>query len=870
MITVEIQIHGYRKGHQLLASSNVLSKDDQAVVDRLSDVAGPLRPKEQFAPYLSAYPLPSGAYYVVARTWQDLTVPRAGCVRTKSVLIDAHLWCQSPPLAPVLMLLSSTELPTEQEAIRIELEERLEVPFPPTPSFAASELLEALFLEDAKPVVVFDAPDQELIALRLLTALWPDIRRRFALSTFALSPRKLGGRDLDLVFAPTNAKAKFSDWNGRRVDGRSSQNDRHRWTGTIVRRAFEDAVPRLLSVEEISFLSDREADSASALRVALLWDELIEKLDRTPTAVLGLLDIANSGMVNSTTARVALEPRLIEVTRNVVSQLTLGDAWEFVGAIARKMKGYDMPNGRAAVKDLTIDLAQRNPEGAIGLLLQPDPKGVIDDLIPSIATGLGNGDPRHVERALMNSPPEVIVRLVAQGGTLTRRVAENSQLIEKLGVVLAEVNQNLATSAGTSLLPYLVEDRHAVAALPIFARLDSLEVVEALRRLDDVNHFQSGQLCAMLIDRAHEVGGISGVRDVLLSSKIVERVYELLASTVTPTRDDVLWLLNDERLSGSTSSELLVRVLRGSNDQQLAALCSDRNVEERIIQHLTAQSADVLAKAVLRDILPANIHIPLIRSVISMIDNALKLEIAGHVLSRCLGGSLDTVDIGFIVLLFDILGIELDGARVASMGIGHGINHDVASRNLVAFEKASAAARARIVAVVDEIAYVLLGRPYFDLTEEAYNAFARLLLDAEKSSPKALASAAGLLIPSLSRATRQPVSLLIAVLFPVVYKELAKESDIPDILKLIPFVEWDRCKIARQDLVRAFMSSSWNPGDLALTAIRCLDLRTIINDVASSYGGENYLRRIEKDLDRTDIGSRHFIQQEIADIRLNR
>ena len=264
MITAEVQIHGYRKGHQLLASSVTLSKDDQAVVDRLSDVAGPLRPKEQFAPYLTAYPLPSGAYYVIARTWQDLTVPRAGCVRTKSVIVDARIWSLRPPLLSIIRQLGPDELPTEMCAVRIELEDRLEEWLPPTPTFSASELLEALFLEDTKPVVVFDAPDPELIALRLLTALWPDIRRRFSLSTFALSPRKIGGRDLDLVFAPLNAKAKFSDWPGRRVDGRSPQIDRHKWTGAIVRRVFKEPFPKLLSDREIDLLGDRDTDGTAA------------------------------------------------------------------------------------------------------------------------------------------------------------------------------------------------------------------------------------------------------------------------------------------------------------------------------------------------------------------------------------------------------------------------------------------------------------------------------------------------------------------------------------------------------------------------------------------------------------------------------
>ena len=472
MITADIQIHGYRKGHQLLASSIVLPKDDQAVVDRLSDVAGPLRPKEQFAPYLSAYPLPSGTHYVVARTWQDLSVPRAGCVRTKSVLINAQAWSRRPPLISILRLLGSGELPTETEAISIELEELLDEPLPPAPNFSASELLEALFLEDPKPVVVFDAPDAELIALRLLTALWPNIRRRFALSTFALSPRKIGGRDLDLVFAPSNAKAKFSDWPGRRVDGRSSQVERHRWTGTIMRRVFEDPVPKLLSDREINLLGERDADSAAALRVALLWDELLDKLNRIPTAALGLLDIANSGMVSNAEAVKSLEPRLVEATRAAANSLSSEDAWDFVGAIARKMQGYKMPNGRKAIEQLVTRLAERAPDGAMSLLRRPDPKGVIDDLIPSIAIGLGAGGAPHVEQMLVQAPTDVIARLVSQGGTLARRVAADDGLIEKMGIVLTEVDRDLADRAGMILLPFLVEDRHLPAAKPVFSRLD--------------------------------------------------------------------------------------------------------------------------------------------------------------------------------------------------------------------------------------------------------------------------------------------------------------------------------------------------------------------------------------------------------------
>ncbi|WP_167759779.1 GAP1-N1 domain-containing protein [Massilia horti] len=867
MIYAEIQIHGYRKGHQLLASSVVLAKDDQAVVDRLSDVAGPLRPKEQFTPYLSAYPLPSGTYYVIARTWQDMTVPRAGCVRTKSVLINAQVWSRRPPIIPILRLLDSAQLPTETDAVRIELEEQLEERLPPVPNFRASELLEALFLEEVKPVVVFDAPDPELIALRLLTALWPDIRRRFALSTFALAPRKIGGRDLDLVFSPSNAKAKFSDWPGRRVDGRSSQIDRHRWTGTIVRRVFEEPVPRLLSDREIDLLGDRAAESVAALRIALLWDELLDKLDRAPTAALGLLDIVNSGMLSDTSSVETLEFRLAEATSRAAGSLPPNEAWDFVGAIARKMQGHDMPAARTAVEQLATHLAECAPGGAVSLLRQPDLKGAIDELIPNIAIGLGNGAGPRVEQVLLEAPSDIIARLVSQGGALTSRIAADNELIERMGVVLAEVDRALGDKAGMMLLPLLVEDRQLPAAMPIFGRLDLQGIAAELRWLGEANDFHAKRLTAVLIDRAREVGGLPAVRDVLILSDASARRDELLARAVEPICSDVLWLLDEKRLSEATSAALLVRVLRRADDRQFAALLSDWEIGERIVSRIPDDAVDLLVRAAMQDGLPMNAHIRVIRSVMPKVDDARKFEIAGRVTGRCLRNRFDGDESAVLSMLLGILGARLDGGWAARTGLERGIDADVADRNLIAFENAPSVARKRIVGAVDEIARALHGRHVMDLAEVANDACARLMFDAEKTSLMALVNAAGWLMPSLLRARRQPVSLMIAALFPIIYREMAKADDVSDYLRYVPFLDWDRCKTARRELVDAFMSSSWKAGDLALTAYRCGDVAKILSRVAWSYGGEKYLARIENDLGRLDHESQRFIKRTIAEIR---
>lgn len=870
MIKAEIQIHGYNKGHQLLASSVVLAKEDQDVVDRLSDAAGPLRPKEKFAPYLSAYPLPSGTYYVIARTWQDLSIPRAGCVLTKSVLLEAEAWASSPTITPILRLLDPANLPTTADAVQVELKEEIKERLAPAPEFSASELLEALFLEDVKPVVVFDAPHPELISLRLLIALWPALRRRFSLSTFALSPRKIAGRDLDLVFAPSNAKARFSDWSGRRVDGRISQSNRHRWTGAIVRRVFEEPVPRLLSDRDVGLLGELGADNAAALRIALLWNELLSKLEQTPTAALGLLDIANSGMVNNAAAVRSLEPRLADATVKAADRLSPRDAWDFVGAITKKMQGHDMPASRTAVEQLAIHLAERAPDGAISLLQQPDPKGIIEKLTPCIALGLGNGAATRVEQVLLEAPMDILARLISHGGALAGRVSADEALIGRMGDVLTKVNRELADRAGMMLLPFLTEDRQLPAAKPIVGRLDIQGLAAELNWLGSSNNFRAERLCALLVDRAREIGGLSAIRDVLISSNASPRRDMLLARTVEPIGPDVLWLLGEQRLPEATVTSLLMDVQRRADDRQLAVLLSDRRIAERLVVRIPDDAIDILARAAMQGSLPMNLYVHIIVTVLPKIDDARRFEIAGFAMSRCLGNRFDQDEFAILSMLFGILGSRLDSRWAVRVGLERGIDAEVASRNLIAFERAPSPVRKSIVGVVDEIARTLQERPVIDLSEPACDACARLMFDAEKTSRKAMLDAAGWLMPSLLRARRQPVSLMIAALFPMIYRELAKADDVPDLLKFVPFYDWDRCKTARREIVDAFMSSSWRPGDLALTALRCGDVAKILRRVAKSYRGAEYLAQIENDLGRLKDDGRRTLKRTIASIRSDR
>lgn len=86
---IEQVLHGYKDGHQLLASSTkALSPSDRRKMALLSDWNEYVSAQEDDSSYLMCYPLPDSPYYVVAKTWYADEKERPGCVWTHSLLID--------------------------------------------------------------------------------------------------------------------------------------------------------------------------------------------------------------------------------------------------------------------------------------------------------------------------------------------------------------------------------------------------------------------------------------------------------------------------------------------------------------------------------------------------------------------------------------------------------------------------------------------------------------------------------------------------------------------------------------------------------------------------------------------------------------
>lgn len=83
---IDQSLHGYSRGHGLLASSIALPARDERHMLRLSDMSGHSMVKG-FETYLTGYPLSDSGYYVLARTWHAPELSRPGCVWTHSLIL---------------------------------------------------------------------------------------------------------------------------------------------------------------------------------------------------------------------------------------------------------------------------------------------------------------------------------------------------------------------------------------------------------------------------------------------------------------------------------------------------------------------------------------------------------------------------------------------------------------------------------------------------------------------------------------------------------------------------------------------------------------------------------------------------------------
>ena len=424
---------------------------------------------------------------------------------------------------------------------------------------------------------------------------------------------------------------------------------------------------------------------------------------------------------------------------------------------------------------------------------------------------------------------------------------------------------------GQSLLPRLIEDWQLPAAEPLLQRLDAARLASELRHLGQANDFAGAKLSGLVLDRALSVGTKEDVRSTLLTLEPTSRRNEMIARTLVPGAEDARWLhgLDAELLDRGSATAMLLDLLGRADDRQVAAILRDKRVGAHALSVMESAAPELLLRAMSGDALTVDTFARVLPRVLNYLQGEARLKLAEHALHRCLRDRFAGDEIDLIASLLSAVGDGLDGAWFARTGLGGNVDGATASRNMVALRRATPPARLQAAWAMEDIARMLVQRPNLDLDTAAVEACAALMLYAEKVAPKAHLLAAGLLMPVLLKSQDRPISPMIVAAFPSVHRELARFDEIPDLFKFITFFDWDRCKAARHELVDAFMSSSWPPSDLALTACRTKEVSKILRRVGKRYGGNNYLKRITSEVERLPKDCRSIIESELLGIQQN-
>lgn len=856
------QLHGYRSGHQLLRSSVRLDRRDQELIDRLSDMAGPLRPGETFSPYLSCYPLPSEEYYVLSRTRQDLEAPRAGCVITQTILIPMNYWESEVNLSSLIEILD-TDISGDAPIVS---DESSPVPLPVVNGNFLPELLEALFLEKRSPIVVFAAEQVEALTVRLLSALWPAMRKKFSVCTHSLAPRMLMGRPFDLLFAPKAARSRFTEWSGRRVDASGKETQaRHRWTSALIHRVCESQNPSLMSPEAKRLLAKGKGDE-SALRLTLLWEELLEKSESSPAAALGLLDIANSKGVLQESWR-SIEPNLLRALDSTIAKTSKESAWAFVRDMATKI--IELPSSLISpVLDKTLILAQQDIGAALSSLNSITAPSLLpsNQLFDSIAQSINSNNLRSISPALSNLEPLWLLRIFRFNPKLLNLVASHldnssselvfsklTDAVRKIGIqhrptYLHIFAQHIQSKSQAKLLAELLRD------------LPTHLIIEAARTIWHVS--QATVLGAVLCNEAMHTDAAEPVRDVFAERYNGNDTLEIILKLTNYSQIDCKWILTSPA-NKEFRGELIRSYVNNAQTKQLAAAFASRSLIEPAIAILirsAKQNSKLIAVLLSLKASDAKTSIKIASRILAHLSSTEQKNLLGSLTSKILAdSSLIYYLIPEMVATFPK---HLTLEMLLNEGKGHNTRHLDLDELLRALDMVDSPnldiSNLNLYFLVD---WLTNSTPM--LSEGAASILSKILDNISLSNYSEYEQLALELLPSLMTNYKSSTSALIVKVFPSVYEMLRKEDSGIKFSRIFSFTDWDKCKTARKGLVRSFLRSDWPPVDLVKTAYYAQDTRRILKDLLQESGGKEYLKLIKNDIQKLPPEYRRAIINDI-------
>ena len=877
--TVHQQFHGYRKGHQLLSASLVLDTRDQDAVDNLSDLTGRLRPGETFDPYLTAYPLPSRTYYVLARTFQDLEAPRSGCVQTRSLFVPMEAWGQLEGLACLLATLVPIQEGEEaQPQIKPTDEDKW---LTAVGDARIVELVQALFFGEVRPIVVFNAPEAELIATRLLVALWPGLRRSFSICTLALGPRRLGEGHFDLVFAPITARSRFSGEAFGRIGVRGSipSETVHPLAASTAARVFLSDEPRLAKRDILDLMPTEPLCDRTAVRIVIQGGDLVSRVETTPTAVLGMLDILNSRGGPDPEGWDRLSSIVSGALDVTIERSSHRESWKFLSALDAKIEWSTAPQDLVGkLEGVAGSLSRDAPAVALSAVEDLD----IDvDASAFILKALGDGvaESRALESVgdwLNGLAPDTQLVLLDASTRMSETLASeiNTRVDGSLdtAVHLLGGESTVARRRVRRRLLSLVGDAVALEVIPrILATVEGNEVADLAVAMGCQGKLHSEVMTAALAKAARKTGSVDVVRDAVVSHVPSEDAGAFLRKLVKLTPSDVEWLLGvgDRALA----ARLLTSLLTGAEERAIQSALSEGDRARRVVSTLRTAlptSASGMTRMLLCGLLPSHAGLDIGFDILEAVPTSERRSLERWLLRATLTAApLRDPRTQQAIAEFRH-GFTPEELVAAATEVSIGPRR--VSENLVVLNAAPREVRDGIVRMLDTLVRHVFRRGREQLDEAAYRALAEMFADASHVDSRRRTKVAGTLCAFAWRHMSYPVSALVVTAFPTVYRESGKRDGARRNVFAIWSHAWasgKRPKDGRRQLidtlVSAFLRSSWPPADLIVTALDANIEEPVMKRIRRERTGARYIDRIAEDAERLDKELRRRVLTCIED-----
>jgi hypothetical protein len=565
-------VHGYRRGHELLASSTQLDPLDADRVAQLSDLSG-LPVESQIPSYLSCYPLPSGKYYAVAKTWPDKEARREGCVLTHTILIPMDVWQGGLVTSAVLSRFcfpSRSNLSSFHERVLPDDFPAESGTMPPGSSSDRVEFEQfatQYFALGKAPIVWFNQATGSDILPRLIDFLWPSLRCRFAACTYSLQTRHAGDSQFDLMFAPAAAVSRFSRVPENQLIGHHrgelalppSDHRTLKLVDMIFRAVVEGEAINKWSLFPI-VRAVLPPDSTALLKLILL-DELNSRSAETASSAVAALDVL-AALVPDPEHAVEEKGRAIAFAVKRAASQPLDEAIELLAAIAQRCTRAAFRRLRNVRRGLVREIGRitaENPERALSVLARS--KGGAGALAAGIGRGLASSDV-HAHRLLsafdVDRPEKIdlLLRYAPELAPSHLAVSEDSD--DQLRDAIEDVVRWVGRAK-----PYVQRSvSQAIIETPLFARDDRL-IRTALEHAGsrEVRPILSGVLNvpAIKADILYEVRRLGTkfpdlTRDTILKAGVRSELAGILFADSLPISPEVLKMFDEMRTEQANSS----------------------------------------------------------------------------------------------------------------------------------------------------------------------------------------------------------------------------------------------------------------------------------------------------------------------------